>query len=93
MTSVPAGAAPEAAAVLAERTGVRTHDLAVVFGSGWVPAADALGRADVDLPVTDLPGFLPPSVEGHAGRVNRMIIPSTSTTAPIRTARKVIGSA
>lgn len=30
-------------------------------------AADALGTPDHELPVTDLPGFAPPAVEGHAG--------------------------
>jgi purine-nucleoside phosphorylase len=69
VTSVAAAAAAEAAAVLADRTGQQVHDVAVVLGSGWVPAADALGTADAELPVTDLPGFLPPAVEGHAGRL------------------------
>jgi len=69
VTSVAADAATEAAAVLAERTGAQTHEVAVVLGSGWVPAADALGSVDAEFPVTDLPGFQPPSVEGHAGRV------------------------
>ncbi len=74
MTSVAADAAAEAAAVLAERTGKQAHDVAVVLGSGWVPAADALGSADAELAVTDLPGFLPPSVEGHAGRVRSVSV-------------------
>jgi purine-nucleoside phosphorylase len=39
------------------------------MGSGWVPAADALGAAQVEVPVTELPGFSPPAVAGHAGRV------------------------
>lgn len=65
----PYAAASAAAEVLAARTGVPTHDVAVVLGSGWVPAADLLGRTVVDLPVTDLPGFAPPAAEGHAGRV------------------------
>ncbi|MGI8697788.1 MAG: purine-nucleoside phosphorylase [Mycobacteriales bacterium] len=59
----------EAAAALAAATGVDRHDVAVVLGSGWVPAADALGRPAAELAVTDLPGFLPPAVAGHAGRV------------------------
>jgi purine-nucleoside phosphorylase len=62
-------AASEAASALASITGVGTHDVAVVLGSGWVPAADAIGSATHDLAVTDLPGFAPPSVAGHAGRV------------------------
>jgi purine-nucleoside phosphorylase len=39
------------------------------MGSGWVPAADAVGAAQVEVPVTELPGFSPPAVAGHAGRV------------------------
>ncbi|GAA2085679.1 purine-nucleoside phosphorylase [Actinomadura alba] len=46
-----------------------SFDVALVMGSGWVPAADALGEPAVELPVTDLPGFAPPAVEGHAGRI------------------------
>lgn len=61
--------AREAAAVLAERTGIDHHDVAVVLGSGWVPAADQLGTTRAELSVTDLPHFAPPAVEGHAGRV------------------------
>jgi purine-nucleoside phosphorylase len=65
-------AAAEAAAVLAERTGVPKHDVAVVLGSGWVPALDVLGPPVADLAVTDLPGFAPPRVEGHAGRIRSL---------------------
>ena len=61
-----------AAAVLAERTGTDRHDVAIVLGSGWVPAVDALGSAAYELPVTDLPGFAPPAVEGHAGRIRSL---------------------
>jgi purine-nucleoside phosphorylase len=39
------------------------------MGSGWLPAAEALGRADFDIANTELPGFAPAAVEGHAGRV------------------------
>ena len=62
-------AAATAAAQLARITGVETHDVAVVLGSGWVPAADAIGDAAHELAVTDLHGFAPPSVAGHAGRL------------------------
>jgi purine-nucleoside phosphorylase len=61
--------AREAADALARLTGQPRHDVVVVLGSGWVPAADMLGTATADFPVTDLPGFAPPAVEGHAGRV------------------------
>jgi purine-nucleoside phosphorylase len=68
----PAAAAQNAAAALAEITGVQRHDVAIVLGSGWVPAIDALGSAAHDFPVTELPGFLPPAVEGHAGRIRSL---------------------
>jgi purine-nucleoside phosphorylase len=68
----PAGAARAAADTLATRTGRTTHDVAIVLGSGWVPAVDVLGPASAELAVTELPGFLPPAVEGHAGRIRSL---------------------
>lgn len=68
----PAEAARAAAAVLAERTGVASHDVAIVLGSGWVPAIENLGTRVAEVPNTDLPGFLPPAVEGHAGRIRSL---------------------
>ncbi|MDD7963835.1 purine-nucleoside phosphorylase [Actinomycetospora lemnae] len=59
---------PEAAAAeLAKRTGALTHDVAVVLGSGWRPAADAFGEPAAEVPVADLPGFTPPGAPDHAG--------------------------
>jgi purine-nucleoside phosphorylase len=65
----PAEAAAEAARVLADLTGVPSHDVALVMGSGWLPAVDALGEVTADIATTDLPGFAPPAVAGHAGRI------------------------
>ncbi len=62
-------AAAEAAAALAEQTGVAQHDVALVMGSGWLPAVDALGETVAEVATTDLPGFAPPAVAGHAGRI------------------------
>jgi purine-nucleoside phosphorylase len=61
--------AAEAADRLRELTGVERHDIALVMGSGWLPAVDALGEATAEVSTTDLPGFAPPAVEGHAGRI------------------------
>ncbi len=61
--------AAAAAKRLREITGVESHDVALVMGSGWVPAADALGAPEHEFPVTELPGFPPPAVAGHAGKV------------------------
>ena len=68
-TSGPADAAAEAARVLSELTGVERHDVALVMGSGWLPAVDALGEATADIATTDLPGFSAPGVAGHSGRI------------------------
>lgn len=60
--------AEHAASVIVERTGVVRHDVAVILGSGWAPAADALGRPAAEVPMSALPGFIPPSALGHRGR-------------------------
>ncbi|MEE1804121.1 MULTISPECIES: purine-nucleoside phosphorylase [unclassified Streptomyces] len=65
----PLAAADAAAATLRELTGAETHDVALVMGSGWAPAVDALGAPEAEFPVTELPGFPPPAVEGHGGRI------------------------
>lgn len=70
--SDPSALAAEAARRWAELSGAPRHDVALVMGSGWVPAADALGAAEVEVAVTELPGFLPPAVSGHAGRVRSL---------------------
>jgi purine-nucleoside phosphorylase len=64
-----ASLATDAATRLQELTGVQQHDVALVMGSGWLPAVDALGEATAEIATTDLPGFSPPAVEGHAGTV------------------------
>jgi purine-nucleoside phosphorylase len=74
MTTDPYTAAADSAARLAELTGQASHDVAVVLGSGWAPAADALagdqpGPEAVEVPLADLGGFPPPTVAGHAGFV------------------------
>ena len=61
--------AQEAAAALAELTGVERHDIALVLGSGWLPAVDALGEATAEIATTDLPGFSSAAVAGHSGKI------------------------
>ena len=65
----PYDRAGEAAARLAELTGVEKHDVALVLGSGWLPAVDALGEATAEIDTTDLPGFSAAAVAGHSGRI------------------------
>ena len=65
-TSDPYQAAQASAARLAELTGQPRHDVAVVLGSGFAPAADALGPAAAEIPLAELGGFPPPTVAGHS---------------------------
>jgi purine-nucleoside phosphorylase len=61
--------AQEAAAAIRDRTGVGVHDVAVVLGSGWAPAAAELGDPVAVVPMAELPGFTPPTAAGHGGEV------------------------
>jgi purine-nucleoside phosphorylase len=62
----PAGSAAEA---ITRLTGVQKHDIAVVLGSGWRPAADLIGPAAAEVRMADLPGFVAPTAVGHGGTV------------------------
>lgn len=69
----PYEAAAAAAAVLAATTGAEHHDVAVVLGSGWKPAADRMGEVAAELPMTDLGGFPAASVQGHGTTVRSIV--------------------
>lgn len=73
--------AAEAADRLRELTGIERHDVALVLGSGWLPAVDALGPATAELLSTDLPGFAPPAVEGHAGKIRSIKVGDSQVLA------------
>jgi purine-nucleoside phosphorylase len=77
MTGDPYQAARASAARLAELTGQPRHDVAVVLGSGWAPAADVLGdglgAAVTEISMADLGGFVRPSVTGHLGSVRSLV--------------------
>jgi purine-nucleoside phosphorylase len=70
----PAALARSAAAELARRTGRERHDVAVVLGSGWRPAADALGEPEREVPVSELPGFRAPTAVGHGGTARSLVV-------------------
>lgn len=63
----PKALAAEAAAMLAARSGVSQHDVALVMGSGWGPAAHLLGATRAEISCAELPGFLPPPWPGTPG--------------------------
>lgn len=65
----PDQTAHRAAAELRDQTGIDSYDTCVVMGSGWGPAADALGTAGTELATSDLPGFHAPRASGHAGTI------------------------
>ena len=72
--SDPIAAAAAAAKEISERTGVGVHDVALVMGSGWVSAVDALGAPAYECNAEEITGFLPPTVEGHSGKVRSYVI-------------------
>ena len=65
----PFARAEMSAAALRERAGADGFDAAVVLGSGWQAAADAIGTPEVEVPLADLGGFPQPGVKGHASSV------------------------
>src|SRR2546423_13827941 len=67
VTEDPFAAAAAGAARLTALAG--PHDAAVVLGSGWSPAADAIGTAETEIPLAELGGFPASTVPGHAPTV------------------------
>lgn len=63
----------DAAGAIRAATGVDRHDVLVVLGSGWTPAADRFGEVTAELPITDLPGFPPVGVVGHTGVIRSVV--------------------
>jgi purine nucleoside phosphorylase len=75
-SSEPFDLAVEAAAVIAEKTGVASHDIALTLGSGWAKAADLMGETVASIPAASIPGFLPPAVEGHVASIRSILLPT-----------------
>jgi len=61
--------AADAAKQLATITDSERHDVAIVLGSGWKPAADEFGEVTAELQMTDLPGFPAAEVAGHSSAI------------------------
>ncbi|EHR49149.1 purine nucleotide phosphorylase [Saccharomonospora marina XMU15] len=70
----PRELAAAAARVLAERTGAETHDIAVVLGSGWRPAADLIGEPETEIDLAELPGFETPTAVGHGSTARSLLV-------------------
>lgn len=67
-------AALESAAVIATLSGSSKHDIAIVLGSGWVPAAEMIGTPVAEFDMTEVPHFSAPGVEGHSGKIRSVDI-------------------
>lgn len=65
----PIGTAEKAAKEIKKITKKEKHDVALIMGSGWISAAEALGNPTHEFAVTELPGFPAPTVAGHGGKV------------------------
>jgi len=76
-------AAAASAARLARLTGMAAHDVAVILGSGWAQASDALGAAVAELSLAELGGFPEQTVGGHQGSVRSMVL-TAAATGPTR---------
>ncbi len=72
----PFEVARQAAAQIAEKTGVERHDIALTLGSGWAKAADLIGETTATIPATDIVGFSKPALEGHVGSLRSVLLPS-----------------
>ena len=71
----PQSLAAAAARVLAERSGVERHDIALTLGSGWGKAADAIGETVSVVPAAEVPGFHASGVPGHSGTLRSIALP------------------
>lgn len=74
--TTPFELANEAAAKIAELTGVAKHDIALTLGSGWAKAADLIGETVASVDATKIPGFLPPAVPGHVATIRSIKLPN-----------------
>jgi purine-nucleoside phosphorylase len=73
--------AAAASAVIAERSGSRRHDVALVLGSGWGQTGDLIGRTVATIDNADVPGFAKAAVAGHSGVIRSVAIGDTDSRA------------
>ncbi|PWD49434.1 purine-nucleoside phosphorylase [Serinibacter arcticus] len=71
-----------AAAHLAAVTGHERHDALVVLGSGLTDVADTLGTATATLRLSELPGVLAPTADGHLDELRSCVLPDSPDGSP-----------
>jgi purine-nucleoside phosphorylase len=72
----PFDIAKQAAASIAELTGVANHDIALALGSGWAKAADLIGETVASVDATQIIGFSAPTVQGHVATIRSIKLPN-----------------
>jgi purine-nucleoside phosphorylase len=77
----PFEVARAAAAVIAERSGVERHDVALVLGSGWGQTGGLIGETLATIDNADVPGFAKATVAGHSGTMRSVAIADTGRRA------------
>jgi purine-nucleoside phosphorylase len=77
----PFAVAAAAAKVIAARTGIASHDVALVLGSGWGQTGDLIGQTLATIDNADVPGFAKVAVAGHAGVMRSVAIGDTGRRA------------
>ncbi|GAA1653639.1 purine-nucleoside phosphorylase [Georgenia ruanii] len=83
----PFAVARAAAELIAARTGVERHAVALVLGSGWGGAADLVGETVAEIPATEVPGFSASAVVGHVGTLRSVRLAGTDKHALVIGAR------
>ncbi len=69
MDTSPTAAAAESARWLLERSGTESIDAWLTLGSGWGPAVSDWGEPRFECALAEVPHFVAPVAEGHAGRL------------------------
>lgn len=77
----PFEVARAAAAVIAQKSGAPTHDVALVLGSGWGETADRIGETLATIDNTEVPGFAKAAVAGHSGTMRSVAVGDTGRRA------------
>ena len=69
--------AQQAATQIAEKSGIKTHDIALTLGSGWAKSADLIGETVSEIPASEIIGFSKPAVHGHVGTIRSIKLPDS----------------
>ena len=69
--------------LIAARTQIQSHDIALTLGSGWGNAFDLLGETTTTLKASEVPGFSRSGVPGHAGEIRSIVMPNGKTALVI----------